>query len=1037
MLSAAALIGLALLNSARQAPAVHPTVTPVQSGRPGSGGGEPAHRLSVAEVTEAKIEGMLRFPGHEVRIVLASVADPDRTSLRLNTDRTIDALLLAAFQEGYVLDDHWIPWRFSLEQMDQDYADRRKEKDAIEQQSKFPGVLVLEHKRSVLIYLLIPEGPTSGVNREVLSKAVGYVKRFDQDGKAPFVGPSFTAGMESLEEWVHDSPTDAHAISRIVSGTVTGSSPGLKKVGHAPFQVVRTPRVEGERMTRDFLCEMRGGRHSMIRLAEDSTRFGMGAAGAATVKCNGETHREATLSFPWQISRVRNAAPELISMPNDRGDYRLQLQMKESRRPEGSLPTFAGTQTPAVQEVVLTQIAARLERERADYVSIVATDVLDALFLSQLLHAANPGQRVMTNQADLIYLRAQEGLSRNGLLATSSFPLSNHLRLKRTSKKTDDREPRNIVFDSELSAGIFTAALYAVRHQTQEANQGWSFQLPMDGAAPRPYWLLALGSNGFWPIARLDSRADSAEVQHDPFGISWVFLFCLSLAAIVVWFLMACASRFGRVSGLEDIHVEISERGWHREATSLTLVTSTAGLAYVVASAPIWWTHFRQPHVDRNWIACFWIGLLLITAAGIVPWLHRGGGKWQAVLLPIASLPLLLVVGVNFAGPKQDDYMLLRFFLLRSQDYLNGIAPLLPVVILLLGFAGYWWSIHIGTVLTQERYISIGALNAPKFCRSTLSPSTLGVCAIAAIPVGTVTWHSLHSLEPLSYDRCYIGLLYLLLVATLYGCARFVLLWRNIRSFLDRLELHPINTALEQVRKEDEGDGEQAPVPVWESHPRRRSSWFYLRALKKLRQLRAAEGASGRLDSVIRKLENYLSLSGQEQEEAKGGVEGPLSRLGAEFEQELEAPEGAWTDQHAPSAIDDLKQQFLAYRFGAFLRCCFLHMRNRITAMTAGFVAITLSLNSYAFGPERMIQAFTIGLVLLMGACVISVFVQMHRHPMLIMLSGSKGKMDWGLWAKIGSAAAIPLLTLFASYTPTFSKFIGKWLQPALEAATK
>lgn len=1034
--SAAALIGLAVLNSGRtSAPAspALPIVTPVRKATPLDI--DDKLRPVIAQKTEEKIKSLLSLPEHEISIVIASVADPDRTSLRLSTDRTIDSLLLAAFQEGYILDDQWIPWRFSLEQMDQDYSDRRLEKEAIEEQSKFPGVLVLENKRDLLVYLLVPESPTAGINRGVLDKAISYVRRYDSDKKAPFVGPSFTAGMESMEEWLQDAPRNAEVLSRIVSGNVTGATKEQASrlmagtcQNKLHFQVVRTPRDESDRLIKDFLRNTRGGRDSLRRLVEDSTRFGM-SAGAG----------ERTLSFPWQISRVRNATPELMANDaRDIGDYRLQLQMRESRKPEGALPTFAGTQTPAVQEVVLTQIADRLERDRADYVSIVATDVLDAVFLAKLLHVSNPGQRVMTNQLDLIYLRAQEGYSSTGLLSTGSFSISNHLRLKpalRPSREGEpapdnrDREPRNMIFDSEFSAATFTAALHAIRHQHQPPGEDQQFRLRFEGVSERPFWLFAMGRNGYWPVARLDS-GEGVGLIPDPPNFTWLLLFCFSLAAAAAWFIASLAVRFGRISALEDIHVETGDPEWHKEALTLTIVSAAAGLAFAVAAAPLWWSAFRQPRIAGAWIVAAWAGLFMLTAAGVVPWVHRSQKvRHQVFLFAIGAFPLLAAIGLNSFGPQTSRYMLIPFFLLRSQDYLNGIAPLLPLLILLLGGVGYAWSLHIGTVLTQERYIRLGALNSPRFCCKRFGLSALAAAAAAMFPFAWVSWRQLHSLEPLVYDRIFIVLLYLLLTATTYACVRFVQLWCNIKRFLNQLELHPIHEALQAMPKEKDG------APVWESHPRRRSSWFYQRAESTLVQLRTLEDPESQPDPVIARLRQYLTSTAQEA--AKINVEEPLESLGIRFEKELNRNEGPWTGNFEATAADRVKQQFLAYRFGAFLRCCFLHLRNRISAMTTGFVAITLSLNSYAFGPERMIQALTVGLVLLMGTCVVSVFFQMHRHPMLAMLSGAEGKLDWGPWAKIASVAAIPLLTLVASYTPAVGRFIGKWLQPALEAVTK
>ena len=1054
--SAAALLGLVAMNTARSpGPAETPTVLNAPIRRNATTASTTTQ--SIEQATDAKIRGMIEFREHTVHMVLATVADPDRTALRLNTDRTIDALLLAAFQEGYVLENHWIPWRFSLEQMDDDYSERSKQQLQIREQSKFPGVLVLERKKDILVMLLVPEGPTMGVDRDVLDRAVHYLT-FDNDKMAPIIGPSFTGGLESLQEWLADWPEEYEKhkdkdvpreppITRIVAGNITGvpcAKPGASlgadlkpnacenppQFSGIPFQVIRAQRAETNALVDRYLEHTRRGRHDQVNLVEDSTRFGRNMKEAAGKAPRGA--QTTTLSFPWQISRVRNAMPDLLHRdPRGGSDFGLQMQMRESRRPEGTLPTFAGSQTPAVQEVVLAQIAERLDRTDADYVNIVATDVMDALFLSRMLRSANPGQRVLTSQPDLVYLRAQDVVSTIGLLATASFPIANQLRLAESSNAVD-AEPRRIVFDSDLSAATFTAALYTIRHQERPAT--YDFRVKQDGAMARPIWMLGLGRNGYWPVARID-EGETVQLERERPTVVWLGSFCVGVAACAIWLSLLLAAKFRIASGLSDIRVETEWPDWFREATSLTLVTTTAAAGFAIASAPLWWAPHWQQALHWSWTVAFWLGLAFMVAAGIVPWIHRTkeSPRPQILLGLAAATPMIAALAIVAFGKGTDPNWTWRFFLLRSQDYLNGIAPLLPLAILMLGFLGVAWSNHFGVVLTQERFIRLGALGAPKAAEGRSNYWILLGCAVAAAPIVFIAGSELHSLEPLTYDRLFIVLMGLLLLATNYACVRFIEQWQRVKAFLMRLEIHPIRDVLEGMPLEKDG------APIWESQPRRRSTFFYSKSYDALKDLRAFSGAEPGLDDTIEELRRYLKLKGRGQVASRLVVEQSLALLAERFEKELESEGGPWSSApRPPSAIDRKKQEFLVHRLSAFLRNCFLYLRNYMTAMTAGFAAITLSLNSYAFGPERMIQAFTIGLIALIGAAVVSVFVQMHRNTMLAMLSGAKtGSLDWGMWARIASAAAVPVLTLMASYTPAIGKFVSAWLQPALETIAK
>ncbi|HKR95604.1 MAG TPA: hypothetical protein VJW55_09595, partial [Candidatus Angelobacter sp.] len=423
-----------------------------------------------------------------------------------------------------------------------------------------------------------------------------------------------------------------------------------------------------------------------------------------------------------------------------------------------------------------------------------------------MLRTANPSQRILTSQPDLAYVRTQDTAQTTGLLATASFPISNHLRYREAPDNAPAREPRQIIFDSELSAATFTAALEAIRHQDVSNPSRNELMLKMDGVAARPLWLLGLGRNGYWPVARLDD-GPAVPLLPDTFSISWLALYCASLAGCLVWLGAAVAARHRWVGGLVDIRVEKQWPDWQIEARSLTILTAIIGTAFATASMPIWWSAFRQEDIANGWIIAFWTGLLALTAAGIVPWVSWDSKSLakQAVLGLIAALPVIGVIAVNVLSPKKDNFLLLHFFLLRSQDYLSGIAPILPFLLLLLGFVGCAWSWHLGTVLSEERYVRLGALGSPTFCRIQFHYAALAICLIAAVPVALVSVHALHSLEPVLFDRAYILLLCLLLVATYYACFRFVAMWQQVKSLLARLELHPMHAALEAMPKEKDG----------------------------------------------------------------------------------------------------------------------------------------------------------------------------------------------------------------------------------------
>ncbi len=967
-------------------------------------------------------------PGHAMRYLLATMPDPDSTTLRLYTDRAIDSLILAAFDNGFVLVHHWLPWRHSLENLDSQYAQRKSQLVEFKERARLPGILIFERKEELLITFVVPEHPSAGIKRDVMRRAVRYVFAPEkaanpndntactgEGNRAPLVHTFFTGSLESLDEWFESDLCAAKVISRVVSGAVSGLSTerrGATKgvLTHVPYHWARVQLGDLKEQTQSYLTHYRGSRQSEItNLTEDSTGFGKSVTATDD------------MTFPWQISRVRNAMPE----PGAQGSglFGLPLKLRDPRKPHGALPTFAPEQTPAVEEVVLAQITARMERITADYVFVTATDPLDLVFLSRLLRTANPGQRIIVNSPDMMLLRASEVAPGTGILVPATFPLSNHLLL-------DDQPSK--VFDSEVSAAIFTAARDAIDNPTR-VGRG-----PLQ---KRSSWLMTMGRNGFWPVALLE-EGDSTTAKNDRPALSAIAGYTALFSFCIGWMGMLMAARYQWFNGLADFRAKHHWPGWTLRASSLTRVTSAIAVMTIVCAMPLWFPH-RQ---DAGWFwsGFFWAAMASLTVAGFLPWWRRRMGlrrHWRLAALALFPITATLLAVVFFwAFPIQDPHDVLRFFLIRSQDYLNGVAPLLPVVLLLAGYTGCAWASHLASIATTERFVTLGApAHPPANARQKFSVGT----AMAALAISFLTfaaiWRPLHSLEPQLYDVIYLLIAAGLMAATLYACFDMIARWSALKRFLDRMELHPLRLELTEMPFHKESE------PIWESNPRRRSTVFYGRASDCLRRLQILGGGSDRIDESILAIRQFLDSKRGFRSDHRRRVEQTLSKLAVELSADLNREDGPWQcgasdllpSEKAPP-VDRLKQEFLAVRLAAFLRSRFLVLRVRMTAMVAGFVALTLSLNSYCFGPERIIQAFTLVLLVALGAAVVMVFGQLHNNPALQRMSGAKaGEIDWGFWGKAASAAALPILSILASYTPALGNLLGSWLQPALEAVAR
>jgi hypothetical protein len=142
---------------------------------------------------------------------------------------------------------------------------------------------------------------------------------------------------------------------------------------------------------------------------------------------------------------------------------------------------------------------------------------------------------------------------------------------------------------------------------------------------------------------------------------------------------------------------------------------------------------------------------------------------------------------------------------------------------------------------------------------------------------------------------------------------------------------------------------------------------------------------------------------------------------------------------HTSSLADEpmyirVAEEFLAIRYVSLIRAVLVNMRYLLVFVSAVLVLTIVAWNSYPFQPRQSIdEAFT-GLLVLLGAGVTWIFVQMHRNPILSRITNtSANELGFDFYVRLVSFGAVPVLTWLAYQFPELGGTLFKFIQPGLE----
>jgi hypothetical protein len=480
----------------------------------------------------------------EIHAIIAAVRDPLRGHHALDFDRDVDALVQAAGENGYVPSYYWLPWKSRAENSRLEGSannDGTSEKSARERR---PGLIVFKYvpkKKDepgypwsnyykVIYLFLVGETSTLGMDGAQLDNAFRYESELQRSypdttfsmkaaDELSIIGPISSGSAASLRERlegifgklsVNIAGSTATALAAdLLSKPQPGVSHAARKINYISFG--ENSHFELNQLLSKLSCS---GYHleRVAVLSEDSTVYGASEANTGEgdkSKC-APTGVPVVIRFPREISLLRNAHTDggEASRPQSIPSPFLQLSLKDPGTSD-SVPQFSPDQMPLSQEAQLMAISRQLVRNRTEFVVIIASNVLDQLFLAQFLHRANPDAHLLFFGGDLLYERATENVPFIGTVTLSPYNLMG------LASASGSDGPMRAFSDSGTEA-YFNAASYTFwdgKSATTEpsihlANYTSPF-FPVGPGRP-PLWATVIGTDGYYPLGIVNESGSNS-----------------------------------------------------------------------------------------------------------------------------------------------------------------------------------------------------------------------------------------------------------------------------------------------------------------------------------------------------------------------------------------------------------------------------------------------------------------------------------------------------------------------------------------------
>jgi hypothetical protein len=419
----------------------------------------------------------------DVKVMIATVPDPDETEMRLEFDRDVEAIQEGAAERGYHYTGYWFPWRPLNWKGGEKGADDA-EQEALQRQE--PGVLVFRKDDGERLFaFLVGETPSSGVNRVQMALALRYSgdlyppsppknTPLSYTAKQPvpqptcirgpvlIAGPHFSASFLSLKDVLSDvvfpeecKSTAEQRSVRIIAPDASsddlmtdfeefcGPDDALNGASNCALLPLAISEAEKEKAVFAYLKSLGYHDWQIAHLVEDESAFGDSTKDlCGSSKDQGEEKRckdqnkendhefGLVLSFPRELSSLRSASDKQSEQVAESVGNLLTLsggadtvKFSPDEPEERDRPISYSPEEQAAEASNSLETMVRLLRQhKIRAVLISATNPLDRLLLLEHLHDQLPDIRVVVAEAEELETNKPHFVDMVGTLSVSSFP---------------------------------------------------------------------------------------------------------------------------------------------------------------------------------------------------------------------------------------------------------------------------------------------------------------------------------------------------------------------------------------------------------------------------------------------------------------------------------------------------------------------------------------------------------------------------------------------------------------------------------------